>query len=74
MNVPEGVDWKAVVDDLMQKRIEISGGLGPTVGRIWRIGTFGINSNTDVIDELVASLGDTLGIQKHSPTPLKAVL
>ena len=45
VKVPDGVDWKAVQSKLMARGYEIAGGLGSTVGKIWRIGTFGINSN-----------------------------
>lgn len=45
IKVPEGVDWKKLVDFAMQTRcIEIAGGLGPTVGKIWRIGIMGYNA------------------------------
>ncbi|KAI6172040.1 Serine--pyruvate aminotransferase [Aphelenchoides besseyi] len=48
VRVPEGVNWKAVTDSLMSEQlIEIAGGLGNTAGKIWRIGTFGLNSNIE---------------------------
>ena len=40
----------------MSQKIEIAGGLGPTAGKIWRIGTFGINSDKQKIDKVVAAL------------------
>ena len=40
----------------MAQKIEISGGLGPTLGKIWRIGTFGINSDKAKLDKIVAAL------------------
>ncbi|KAK0396166.1 hypothetical protein QR680_001601 [Steinernema hermaphroditum] len=52
VKVPEGVEWKKVNDALMQKGLEISGGLGPTLGKIWRIGTFGDNSRREKIEEV----------------------
>lgn len=43
--LPPGVDGKAVLKGAMEKcRVEISGGLGPTVGKILRIGLLGINA------------------------------
>ena len=37
--VPEGVDWAALVKNAMDTySVEIAGGLGPTVGRVWRVG------------------------------------
>ena len=56
VKVPAGVDWKKVADTLMSQKIEIAGGLGPTVGKIWRIGTFGINSDKQKIEKVVAAL------------------
>lgn len=56
VTVPEGVNWNAVVNDMMSKGIEIAGGLGPTAGKIWRIGTFGKNSSKEVIKKVVDEL------------------
>jgi alanine-glyoxylate transaminase/serine-glyoxylate transaminase/serine-pyruvate transaminase len=39
IEVPKGVDWAAVVKNAMDKyQLEIAGGLGPTAGKVWRIG------------------------------------
>lgn len=54
--MPSGIDWKIVADTLMAQKIEIAGGLGSTVGKIWRVGTFGINSDRNKIDKVVAAL------------------
>jgi alanine-glyoxylate transaminase/serine-glyoxylate transaminase/serine-pyruvate transaminase len=38
IKVPEGVDWAAVVKNAMDKfNLEIAGGLGPTIGKVWRV-------------------------------------
>jgi alanine-glyoxylate transaminase/serine-glyoxylate transaminase/serine-pyruvate transaminase len=52
VRVPDGVDWKAVIGNLMQNGYEIAGGLGATTGKIWRIGTFGLNSSPNRFSEL----------------------
>lgn len=45
INCPEHIDWKKLVDFSMNTRnIEIAGGLGPTVGKIWRVGIMGYNA------------------------------
>ena len=31
----------------MEQKYEVAGGLGATAGKIWRIGTFGINSDPE---------------------------
>ncbi len=39
LQVPAGVDWAAVVKNAMDKfSVEIAGGLGPTAGKVWRVG------------------------------------
>ena len=40
--------------------IEVSGGLGPTVGVVWRIGLMGYNSRSDVIEQVAAAMADAL--------------
>merc|ERR1719230_295939 len=45
IKVPEHIDWKKLVDFAMNTRsIEIAGGLGPTAGKIWRVGIMGYNA------------------------------
>ena len=45
--------------------IEVSGGLGPTVGVVWRIGLMGHNSRSDIVDRVIAAMEDAL---KHCTT------
>ena len=43
LQVPEGVDWAAVVKNAMDTyNLEIAGGLGSTAGKIWRVGLMGM--------------------------------
>lgn len=63
VKVPRGMDWKAVQTELMDQGIEIAGGLGPTTGKIWRIGTFGVNSDPAIIGQLISSL--RIVLEKH---------
>ncbi|EYC41920.1 hypothetical protein Y032_0551g3326 [Ancylostoma ceylanicum] len=60
VKVPNGVDWKGVMDDMMKQGTEIAGGLGPTVGKLWRIGTFGGNSDKQKIEKVVKLLAETI--------------
>ncbi|GMR37068.1 hypothetical protein PMAYCL1PPCAC_07263 [Pristionchus mayeri] len=53
VKVPEGVDWKGVQTALFQQGIEFAGGLGATTGKIFRIGTFGQNSEPEKAKEVV---------------------
>lgn len=41
-------------------KIEISGGLGPTVGKILRVGLMGINAQTRIVDRILSALRDGL--------------
>ena len=53
IKVPAGVDWAAVIKNAMDKYgVEISGGLGPTAGKVWRVGIMGFNA-TDANVQLV---------------------
>jgi alanine-glyoxylate transaminase/serine-glyoxylate transaminase/serine-pyruvate transaminase len=67
VEVPDNVDWKFVMDHLMNKhRIEIAGGLGPTVGKIWRIGLMGYNSTEENVDRVLAGLGEALELGEQA--------
>ena len=51
IKVPEGVDWKEVTEYAMEKhQLEIAGGLGPTAGKVWRIGHMCQNANVDKVE------------------------
>ncbi|HLI50991.1 MAG TPA: aminotransferase class V-fold PLP-dependent enzyme, partial [Thermomicrobiaceae bacterium] len=59
--VPEGIDEAALRSYLRQKfLIEISGGLGPLRGKIWRIGLMGEGSQARNLETLLGSLGHAL--------------
>ncbi|WKX98020.1 hypothetical protein Q1695_013594 [Nippostrongylus brasiliensis] len=60
VKVPDGVDWKGVMEEMMKQGTEIAGGLGPTVGKLWRIGTFGGNSEKAKIEKVVQLLAKTI--------------
>ncbi|VDP46986.1 unnamed protein product [Heligmosomoides polygyrus] len=62
VKVPPGVDWKGVMEEMMRQGTEagIAGGLGPTVGKLWRIGTFGGNSDKTKIEKVIKLLADTI--------------
>lgn len=45
MQVPEGIDWAAVIKHAMDTyNLEIAGGLGPSAGKVWRVGIMGYNA------------------------------
>jgi alanine-glyoxylate transaminase / serine-glyoxylate transaminase / serine-pyruvate transaminase len=59
--VPEGVDWAAIVANAMNKySVEIAGGLGPTVGKVWRVGIMGFNATDANVELVLAAFRDGL--------------
>ena len=68
LQVPEGVDWAAVVKNAMDTyNLEIAGGLGGTAGKIWRVGLMGRNAQPACVDLVIAALKDGLKQQKFKP-------
>ncbi|GAB0193330.1 serine--pyruvate aminotransferase [Grus japonensis] len=61
VSVPEGYDWKEITAFLMDNHaIEIAGGLGPSVGKVLRIGLMGCNSTSSNVDRVLRALQDAL--------------
>ncbi len=59
---PDGVDEAAVRRALLGEHgIEVSGGLGPLAGRLWRIGVMGVGAERDAQERLVRALAAELG-------------
>ncbi len=57
VRVPEGIDEAAVRRALLLRHdIEISGGLGPLAGRVWRIGVMGEGARPEARERLVEAL------------------
>lgn len=51
IKVPNGVDWREVIAYAMKNyKLEMSGGLGPTVGKIFRVGIMGYNARPENVD------------------------
>jgi len=66
VNVPEGIDAAKVVAFMMQKyRLEIGGGLGPTAGRIFRIGLMGGNATEANVDFVIRALLEAVDAVKR---------
>jgi alanine-glyoxylate transaminase / serine-glyoxylate transaminase / serine-pyruvate transaminase len=61
VTVPEGIDEAAVRRTLLLEHgIEVSGGLGPLAGRVWRIGVMGEGARPEAQDRLVNALQELL--------------
>jgi alanine-glyoxylate transaminase / serine-glyoxylate transaminase / serine-pyruvate transaminase len=62
VRVPEGVEEAVVRGRLLSEHgIEISGGLGPLAGRVWRIGVMGAGAELEPQRRLVDALARELG-------------
>jgi alanine-glyoxylate transaminase/serine-glyoxylate transaminase/serine-pyruvate transaminase len=60
VEVPAGIVWSDVTGFIMKKyNLEISGGLGPTVGKVFRIGMMGHNARPGNVELVLA------GAQMH---------
>uniref|UniRef100_A0A4W6EUY4 Alanine--glyoxylate aminotransferase n=1 Tax=Lates calcarifer TaxID=8187 RepID=A0A4W6EUY4_LATCA len=58
---PHGYDWKEITTYIMKTHnLEISGGLGPSVGMVLRVGLMGCNSSKANVDMVLAALKDAL--------------
>ena len=65
---PEGVDEAAVRGRLLLEHgIEISGGLGPLAGRLWRIGVMGAGARREPQEQLVGALAALLKADPVEP-------
>eukprot|EP00887_Chlorella_sp_A99_P000709 scaffold5.g709.t1 len=59
--VPPGVDWAALSKLAMDKySVEIAGGLGGTVGKVWRVGVMGANAKPATVELVLAAFKDGL--------------
>lgn len=65
---PEGVDEAAIRRGLLLDHgIEISGGLGPLAGKLWRIGVMGVGANREPQEQLVTALATLLNADPAEP-------
>ncbi|KAG9494364.1 alanine--glyoxylate aminotransferase [Eleutherodactylus coqui] len=61
ISAPEGYDWKEITTYIMKNHgIEITGGLGPSTGKVLRIGLMGYNSTKTNVDRVLNALRDAL--------------
>lgn len=59
--IPEGYDWKELLAYIMKHhQIEFTGGLGPSVGMVLRIGLMGYNCKKTNAEKALAALEDGL--------------
>ncbi|CAL4061092.1 unnamed protein product, partial [Meganyctiphanes norvegica] len=72
IRVPEGIDWMRVTKYFMSKYlVEISGGLGPSAGQVWRVGLMGYNCTTDNVDLVLKIMKEALADARSQDTASK---
>ncbi len=55
------MDWAALVKNAMDTySVEVAGGLGPTAGKIWRVGIMGFNAKPQNVDLVLDTFKDGL--------------
>ncbi|GAX73666.1 hypothetical protein CEUSTIGMA_g1117.t1 [Chlamydomonas eustigma] len=61
IKVPEGIDWAALIKNAMDEyNVEIAGGLGPSAGKVWRVGIMGYNARPANIELVLTAFKDGL--------------
>jgi len=64
IKIPDGINWQAVTGYCMKNHlVEISGGLGPSAGKVWRIGVMGNNANIKTVSKVLGALREALADQ-----------
>lgn len=65
---PEGIDEAAIRTGLLLEHgIEISGGLGPLAGKLWRIGVMGAGAQPEPQEALVRALAELMKVDPDEP-------
>ena len=64
VRVPDGVDGKAAQAELLERGVEVGGGLGPQAPAMWRLGLMGPNANVDTADRLADAFAEVLETQR----------
>jgi alanine-glyoxylate transaminase/serine-glyoxylate transaminase/serine-pyruvate transaminase len=63
LRVPEGLDEADLRARLLARHgIEVSGGLGPLAGRVWRVGVMGVGARPEPQARLIEALAAELGL------------
>ncbi|KAK4875451.1 hypothetical protein RN001_011873 [Aquatica leii] len=71
IKVPENIDWTLITAYAMKHYfLEISGGLGPTVNKVFRIGIMGYNATNDNVDFVLRVFEEGLDLAKNKSSKL----
>ncbi|XP_077205336.1 alanine--glyoxylate aminotransferase isoform X1 [Paroedura picta] len=61
VSVPKGYDWKEITEYIIRNHgVEVSGGLGPSADKVFRIGLMGYNCTKFNADKVLHALEDAL--------------
>jgi len=61
IKIPDGINFATVAGYCMKNHlVEISGGLGPSAGKVWRIGVMGNNANIKTVSKVLDVFGEAL--------------
>lgn len=64
VQIPHGVDPMGIIKLAMDKyNVEISGGLGGSAGKVWRVGLMGYNAKPANVELVLAAFRDGLKAQ-----------
>jgi alanine-glyoxylate transaminase/serine-glyoxylate transaminase/serine-pyruvate transaminase len=58
--VPSGVDEARVRARMLERGVEMSGGLGQLAGKVWRVGVMGHNAQPERVERFLGALGESL--------------
>jgi alanine-glyoxylate transaminase/serine-glyoxylate transaminase/serine-pyruvate transaminase len=61
VKLPDGIDWQKIIRYVLEKySLEIAPGLGPSSGRVWRIGLMGYNSKKCNVELVLKALKNAM--------------
>ena len=64
INVPAGVDEARVRQRLLDRGVEMGGGLGTLAGKVWRVGVMGYNAQVATVERFIEALGEALQAER----------
>ena len=60
IKVPDGVDEARIRAGMLDRGVEMGGGLGALAGKVWRVGVMGYNAQTQRVERFVNTLEEAL--------------
>lgn len=66
LNVPQYLDDTQLRQKLSQRNISVTGGLGPSAGKVWRLGLMGETAHPEMYRPLIVALAEILKVPQLS--------